>query len=165
MKKKIAGIAFVLLSIAIMSVSAYVYEQATQTIGQTVQNIATLTLKSSSLPPLEEGQEMTYTKAQVPELGSAITLVTTKAGVVLRLNSDIEQFLSSTSPYAGYTIVVRYPGASTVATLTPAAPDTAITLGAAGSYVLDFELTTTAKSSLTADVSTTATIIVTAESS
>ncbi len=44
MKKKIAGIAFVLLSIAIMSVSAFVYEQAQQTIGQTIVNVATITL-------------------------------------------------------------------------------------------------------------------------
>ncbi len=166
MKKKIAGVAFVILSIFIMSVSAYVYEQGTQTIGQTVQNIATLTVKSSALGILEEGQTKTYTKADVTELGSAIELVTTKSGVVLKLNSDIEQFLSSNSPYTttGYTVVVRYPGGATIATLTPSAPDASVTLGAAGSYVLDLEITTTAKSGLVSDQSTTATIIVTAES-
>lgn len=169
MKKKIAGIAFVLLSIAIMSVSAYVYESGTQTLQQTVKNIATLTLKSSILGDLEEGETRSYTYPTVPEFGSAISITTGKAGVVLKLDSDIQDL---TETYSDYTLTVLYatvPGGShssgdTAATLTILAPDPpAITLDATGTWTFDFALTVTAKS-VTSDSTAIATIYVTAES-
>ncbi len=171
MKKKIAGIAFVLLSIAIMSVSAFVYEQAQQTIGQTIVNVATITLKNSVLGNLDEGETRSYTKAQVTELGAAITVNPTKA-VYMHLNSNIDAL---SSYYTVYTLTVRCfsaPGGSgisagdVVATLTLAAADsTSISLGTAGSYVFDFELQTTAAAlpQGVASQATTATIIVSAE--
>lgn len=170
MKKKLIGIAFALLSIMIVSVSAFVYESATQTVGQTIVNVATITLKNSALGNLDEGETKNYTKADVAALGAAISITTSKATVYLHLNSDID---SLGTYYSTYTITVKYitvPGGSShsvgqiAATMTIASPDpTAITLDAAGSWVFDFELTTTAKS-VSSDQATTATIVVTAES-
>jgi hypothetical protein len=170
MNKKIIGLAFVLLSVMIVSVSAFVYESATQTVGQTVVNVATLTLKNSALGSIDEGDTRSYTKADVAALGAAISITTSKATVYLHLDSDIQN-LDTT--YATYTVTVRYitvPGGSshsvgqTAATMSIASPDpAAITLDVAGSWVFDFEITTTAKS-VSSDQASTATVVVTAES-
>lgn len=170
MNKKIGGIAFAILAMFIVSVSAFVYETAQQTVGQTVVNVATLTLQNSALGDLEEGETKSYTKADVGTLGNAITVTTTKANVYLHIDSDID---SLTTYYTTYTLTVKFitvPGGSThsvgdiVATMTIAAPDpSSITLDVAGSWAFDFELTTTAKA-VSSDQATTATIDVTAES-
>lgn len=170
MKKKIAGIAFVVLSMVIMSVSAFVYEQAQQTIGQTIINVATITLKNSVLGNLDEGDSASYTKANVTELGAAISMTTVKP-VYLHLNSDIGALATY---YTTYTLTVRCfssPGGSittgaVVATLTLGAPNSgSILLDTAGPYVFDFELQTTAGFiSGVPSQATTATITVTAES-
>ena len=169
-KKKLIGLTFVLLGIMIASVSAFVYESAQQTVNQTIVNVATLTLKNSALGNLEEGETRSYTKADVAALGAAISTTTTKANVYLHLNSDID---SLGTYYTVYNITVKYitvPGGSshsvgqTAAKMTTAVPDpSAITLDVAGSWVFDFEITTTAKS-VSIDQATTATIVVTAES-
>ena len=170
MKRKIVGTAFILLSILIVSVSAFVYESAQQTLGQTVVNIATITLKSSALGNLEEGETKTYTKTNVTNLGAAITLTTTKASVYLHLSSDLA---SQSAYYTTYNVVVKiatkpsggtHTVGETVATLSLASPNSgAIDLDVLGSWTFDFEVTTTAKS-VTADQATTVTITVTAES-
>jgi hypothetical protein len=170
MNKKIGGIALAILAIFIVSDSAFVYETAQQTVGQTVVNVATLTLQNSALGDLEEGETKSYTKADVGTLGNAITVTTTKANVYLHIDSDID---SLTTYYTTYTLTVKFitvPGGSThsvgdiVATMTIAAPDpSSITLDVAGSWAFDFELTITAKA-VSSDQATTATIDVTAES-
>ena len=170
MKKKILGVFFILLSILIVFVSAFVYETAQQTVTQTVTNIATLTLSNAALGTIEEGETKSYTKVDVTELGAAISITTTKAGVYLHLNSDID---SLSTYYTTYTITVKFitvPGGSshavddTACTMTIVSPDpAAVTLDVAGSWVFDFEVTTTADS-VSADQPTTATIVVTAES-
>src|SRR4030067_200064 len=139
MNKKIAGIVFVLLSVMIATVSAFVYEQAQQTVGQTVVNVATLTLKNSALGNLEEGETKSYTKADVANLGAAISITTTKANVYLHLNSDIDAL---TTYYTTYTVTVKYITVptgqealigQTAATITIASPDPSeLTLPAAG---------------------------------
>jgi len=169
MNKKLIGIAFVLLSIMVVSVSAFVYESAQQTVGQTIVNVATITLKNSALGNLDEGDTKTYTKADVAELGAAIGLTTSKA-VYLHLNSDID---SLTTYYSTYSVAVKYitvPGGSThnvgdtAATMTIGSPDpAAINLDVAGTWAFDFEITTTAKS-VTGNQASTATVVVTAES-
>lgn len=169
MKKKLAGFAFVFLSVVIMSVSAIVYESAQQTASQTIIDVATINLKNFALGNLEEGETKSYTKAEVAELGEAISVTTTKATVYLHLDSDI-QILDSL--YTTYTLTVKYitvPAGSshsvggTAATLTIVNPDfDAIPLDAAGSWAFDFELETTAKL-VSSDQSATATIVVTAE--
>jgi hypothetical protein len=170
LNKKILGVLFILLSILIVFVSAFVYETATQSVAQTITNIATLTLKNSDLGAIEEGETKGYAKGNVTELGAAISITTTKAGVYLHLNSTID---SLSAYYTTYTIKVKFitvPGGSThsvddtACTMTLASPDpAAITLDVAGSWAFDFEVTTTAKS-VSADQPTTATIVVTAES-
>ena len=169
MNKKIGGIAFVLLAMLIVSASAFVYESAQQTVGQTVVNVATLTLQNSALGDLEEGETKSYTKATVATLGDAITVTTTKANVYLHLDSDID---SLSTYYTEYTITVKfitvvgstYSVGDTAATMTLGSPDpAAIDLDAAGAWAFDFELTTTAKA-VSSDQGSTATIDVTAES-
>jgi hypothetical protein len=169
LNKKILGAFFILLSILIVFVSAFVYETATQTVTQTITNIATLTLKNSALGTIEEGETKSYTNVTVADLGAAISITTTKANVVLHLNSTIDNL---SAYYTTYDVTVKFatvPGGShsvgeTACTLTIASPDyAAINLDAAGSWTFDFEVTTTAKS-VSSDQPTTATIVVTAES-
>jgi len=170
MKKKLLAVPLILMAFTILTVSAYVYEQSQQTVGQTVVNVADITLQNSALGDIYEGETKSYTKTEVAALGAAVSITTTKTDVYLYFNSDID---SLTTNYDTYTLTVKYitvPGGSThsvgetAATMTIAAPDpSAITLDVAGSYVLDFELTTTAKS-VSSDQASTATVIVTAES-
>jgi hypothetical protein len=170
LKKRFMGIAFVLLSVVIVSVSAFVYETAQQTLTQTVKEIATITLKNSAFGDLEEGNTTTYTKTNVTNLGAAITLTTTRADVKLHLNSTLA---SQSAYYSTYNVVVKiatkptggtHAVGETVATLSLAsANSTAINLDVLGSWTFDFEVTTTAKS-VTADQATSVTITVTAES-
>jgi hypothetical protein len=168
LKNKILGVFFILLSILIVFVSAFVYETATQTVTQTITNIATLTLKNSALGPIEEGETICYTTGNATNLDAAISITTTKAGVYLHLNSTIDNLGAY---YTTYNVTVKFatvPGGShsvgeTACTLTIASPDDTINLDAAGPWTFDFEITTTAKS-VSADQPTTATIVVTAES-
>jgi hypothetical protein len=158
-----------MLSLIIAFVSAFIYETAQQTVTQTVINIATLTLSSAALGNIEEGETKIYTKVSVTDLGAAISITTTKANVYLHLNSDID---SLSAYYTTYDITVKFitvpvgsshPVGGTACTMTLASPDAAVTLDLAGSWVFDFEVTTTAES-VSANQDTTATIVVTAES-
>ena len=170
MNKKILGVFFVLLSLLIVSVTAIVYESAQQTVTQTVKNIATLTLSNPALGDIEEGETKSLTKATIPALGDAISITTTKTGVYLHLNSDVNNL---NTYYTTYTITVKFatvPGGSSylagdpAATISIASPDpAAINLDAAGSWTFDFDIAATAKS-VSSDQATTATIVVTAES-
>jgi hypothetical protein len=170
LKRKAINIAFIAMSMIIAVASAYVYETAQHTITQTVQNIATLTLQNSALGTIEEGQTISYTKATVASLGDIATITTTKDNVYLHFDSDIQAL---TTYYSTYTITVKYAavgsGSShivgqTACTMTIASPDpAAVTLDVDGVWRFDFELTTTAKS-VSSDQATTATIVVTAES-
>jgi hypothetical protein len=167
-KKRIIGISLLLLSLSIAAVSAYVYESADTTITQTVKNIATLTVQNSALGNIEEGQTIGYAKGNMSSLGNMLNLTTTKTGVVLHFNSDLDLL---NTYYSTYTITVKYAVAisghtvgETAATMTLASPDpTGVTLGTAGDYRFDFEITTTAKS-VSSDQATSVTIVVTAES-
>ena len=170
MKKRLVGFALLFLSLAVVAVSAYVYETANIAVTQTVKNIATLTVQNSALGNIEEGQTLSYTKATVSSLGNILSLTTTKDNVYLHLDSDVNTL---STYYSTYTITVKYAavgvGSShnvgdTACTMTLASPDPAgITLDKAGTWQFDFEITTTAKS-VSSDQATTVTIIVTAES-
>lgn len=170
-RRTLVGLLFIVLSITIASVSAYVYEQATQTVTQTIKEIATLSLQNSALGSIEEGETKSYTKTDVPSLGAIISVTTTKVNVYLHLDSDLDSLSAS---YATYAITVRFaavPAGSVLhavgnvaCTLTLALPDySSIDLDAAGDWSFDFETTTTAQS-VNSDTPTTVTIIVTAES-
>jgi hypothetical protein len=170
MKKKIVGIAFVLLSILIMSVSAFVYISDSQTVTQTVRKVvSTFTLKNPDLGDLFEGETKVYTEADYPLLGDAISITTQKGNVYLWLNSTIDEL---NTYYSTYTLTVKFASVAgstyavgdTAATLSLINPNTpsGILLDAAGAWSFDFELTTTAKALPlgSEDVPTTATIIV-----
>lgn len=168
MKKRTVGIAFLLLSIVIMSVSAYVYEQASQTTTQTIINVASLTLNSAVLGNIEEGQTIVYTAANTSALNDILTATAGKANLYLHFNTNLDTQSSFYDTYTIEVIVSSKPSLSgltgTVATYTIASPDAAvITLDAIGTYVFDFQITTTAKI-VSADQAGTVTITVTAES-
>ncbi len=170
-RKTLIGILFVLLSITITSVSAYVYETAQLTLTQTIKEIATITLSSSSFGVLKEGQTLLYTKVNSSNLGAAITIVTTEANVYMHLSSS--DLASQSTWYSTFNVVVKIatkPAGSThtlgetVATLSLTSPNSgAINLDVLGSWTFDFEVTTTAKP-VSADHATTVTITATAES-
>jgi hypothetical protein len=170
-RKTLIGILFVLMSVTITSVSAYVYETAQLTLTQTIKEIATITLRGSSFGVLKEGQTLLYTKANVASLGEAITLVTTEDNVYMHLTSS--DLASQSTWYSTFNVVVKIatkPAGGShlvgdiVATLTLASPNSgAINLDVLGSWTFDFEVTTTAKL-VSADHATTVTITVTAES-
>jgi len=61
-KKSLIGTLFLLLSISIPVVSAFVYESAQQTVTQTVVEVATITLQNAALGDIDEGETKTYTK-------------------------------------------------------------------------------------------------------
>jgi hypothetical protein len=163
------SILLIVTSIGIAGVTAYVYQTAQMTGDQNVQNIATITLKNFALGKIEEGQTLTYTKSEVPSLGSAIAVPTTKANVYLHLSSNLG---SQDASYTTYDIVVKYASVpvgsihaagDTATTLTISQPDSAtINLDVSGSWVFDLELTTSARS-VSVDTATTVTITVTAE--
>ena len=171
---KVSGFFLIMLSFSIVTVSAFVYELAQQTVTQTIQEIATITLQNSALGNLEEGETKTYTKTggggdvELATLGDAISITTGKANVYLHLDSD----LNDLTDYSAYTITVKfsqvvgstYSVGDTACTMTLASPDpSAIDLDAAGTWKFDFEITTTA-SPVDADTPTTVTITVTGES-
>ena len=173
-KNKVAGILLIMLSFSIVTVSAFVYESAQQTVTQTIQEIATITLQNSALGNLEEGETNTYTKTggagdvELATLGDAITITTTKANVYLHLDSDLD----SLTDYSTYTITVKfaqvqgstYTVGQTACTMTLVSPDpSAIDLDASGIWKFDFELTTTANS-VDADTPSTVTVTVSGES-
>lgn len=173
-KKSLIGVLFLLLSISIPVVSAFVYESAQQTVDQTVVEVATITLKDPALGNIDEGETKTYTKVggggdvELATLGDAISITTQKASVYLHLDSD----LNDLTDYSTYEIVVKfstvegstYTVGQTACTLNLTSPDySSIDLDVAGTWKFDFELTTTA-SSVNANSPTTVTIVVTAES-
>jgi hypothetical protein len=167
-KKRAIGISMLIIALMIGIVSAYVYETATITATQTIKNIATLTVQNSALSNIEEGQTLTLTKTQVSSLGNAVSLTTTKASVVLHFASNLNTLNTF---YSAYTITVKYANAvnghavgDVLTTMSIATPNpTGVTLAAVAAYQFDFEITATALS-VSSDQVTSATITVTAES-
>ena len=168
--KLVTGLLFLILASTIIGASAYVYQSATQTVTQTIKEVASLTLQNSALGNINEGETKTITKTTVATLGSATSVTTTTASVYLHFSSDLA---SQSASYSTYDIVVKLaskPAGSTLtvgntyATMSIATPTPAgFALDAAGTYVFDYEVTGTAKS-VNSDTPTTVTITVTAES-
>jgi hypothetical protein len=167
-KYKIAALLLCFMSIA--AVSAYVYETGQVQVTQTITNIATLTVSNSALGDIEEGQTITYTKADTATLGDTVSLTTTKDGVYL--NFTLSDTAVLTTHYSTYQIVVKFAAIGTgstdaigdvACTMTLGAPNpVSVTLDKVGIWSFDFEVTTTAKS-VSADQPTTATVTVTAQ--
>ena len=172
MRRRIIGTFLILTSLLIISVSAFVYEQASNTITQTIVEVANITLDQGTLGNIEEGQTILYTASNTSSLNDILDITTSKANVYLHFDTDLE---GQSGNYATYQIVVKVgdtvPGGSsnstgdTTATLTIGSPDTAsgVALDSAGDWTFDFEVTTTANS-VSTDQPTTVNITVLAES-
>ena len=167
---KLSGLILMMLSLSIIGVSAFVYDQASHTISQTIINVATITVKNSALGNIEEGETKGYSKLNVTSLGNIINITSVKDGIFLHFDSDVD---SLDTYYDTYNIIVKFAavgsGSShsvgdTACTLSLLSPDSSVTLDKLGSWRFDFEITTTALG-VSADQGTTVTINVTAESS
>lgn len=167
---QMVGLLSIILAFSVIAVSAFVYETAQHTVTQNIKEIATLTVQNSALGNIEEGETKSYTKATVSSLGNIVNVTTTKDNVYLHFNSDID---SLSTYYTTYTITVKFAAVGSgsshlvgdpACTMSLASPDpSAVTLDKSGTWRFDFEISTTAKS-VSSDQPTTATIIVTAES-
>lgn len=167
---RMTGLAFVVLSLCVAGVSAFVYQQASQTITQTIVEVATISLKSTDLGNIKEGQTKTYTKNEVPSLADAIGIVTTESHVYIYLVSNLD---SQSSRYSTYDIIVRLSNAPGASNHSIGEPSCTLSLGnpvygpidldVAGSWSFDLELTTTADS-VNSDTVTTVIITLLAES-
>ena len=165
---KLSGIAFLIFSLMVAGVSAYVYQEATMTVTQNIVEVATFTLKNSALGDINEGETIIYTSTEIANLGAAITITTTTQPVYLHFDSDIDALSGS---YSAYDINVIYDtvpgggsGSGSACVLSLASPDySSITLDAVGTWIFDLSVETTADS-VDADTPTTVSIIVGAES-
>ena len=166
---KYSGLLFLIFGLMVAGVSAYVYQQATLTITQTIVEVATITVDSSTLGNINEGETISYTKATVATLGDAVTIDIQSQPVYLYFDSDLNTLSGS---YSTYNITVKfievqgstYSVGDNPVNMTLASPDpAAVTLDATGLWRFDFEITTTA-GSVDANTPTTATIVVSAES-
>ena len=152
----------------ILVVSAFVYDQASQTTTQTVVNVASISLGNAALGNINEGETILYTPANTSALDNILDITTAATNVYLYFDSDLEGQTTNYDTYQIEVIVSSAPGGSslsgTIATLTMAAPDTAtgITLDVIGNYVLDFQVTTTAQA-VSSNQDTTVNITVTIE--
>ena len=141
------GTLLILISILIVSVSAFIVVQKSDNV--------TITINHGILGSIEEGETMLYTPANTSCLNDIISITTTKANVYLHFDTDLN---GQSDCYTTYQIVVKVgdtvPDASsnstgdTTATLTIADPDTSsgVALDKAGDWTFDFEITTTANS-------------------
>jgi hypothetical protein len=166
---KYSGLLFLIFGLMVAGVSAYVYQQATLTVTQTIVEVATITVDSSTLGNINEGETKSYNKTTVASLGDAVTVNIQSQPVYLHFDSDIDSLSGS---YGTYNITVKfievqgatYSVGDIAANMTLASPDPAsVTLDATGLWRFDFEITTTANS-VNADTPTTVTIVVSAES-
>ena len=170
-ERRVLGLALIVLSFTVMGVSAYVYQQATMTLSQTIVEIASITVKNSDLGTINEGESKTITELDIANLGDAISITTTTSPVYLHLASDVDSLTGSYSIYDIDVLYATVPGGgtgipgNTVCTLDLSVPDySSITLDAIGTWTFDLELETAA-SSVDLDTDTTVTITVSAESS
>lgn len=157
----------ILLSFIIVLVSAIVYEQQLNTVTQTITEVASITLNTAALGNIEEGETILYTPTNTSALDQILTVTTGKANVYLHFDTDLDSQSGNYATYQIEVIVDTSPGtpSGTVATLTIASPDTSsgIDLDVAGTYIFDFQVTTTAQK-VSSDTPTTVNIAVSAES-
>jgi hypothetical protein len=165
---KISGILFLFLGLLVSGVSAYVYQQASLTVTQNIVEVASFTVKNSDLGNINEGQTLSYTRAELANLGEAITITTTTAPVYLHFDSDVDSLSGS---YTTYDINVIYDtvpsggtGSGTACTLSLGSPDySSLNLDVAGTWVFDLSITTTADS-VSTDTPTSVSLTVGADS-
>ena len=154
----------------VVLVSPFVYEQASQTTTQTIIEVANLSLNNAVLGNIEEGETILYTAGNTSAVSNILSVTTTKANVYLYFNTDLDAQSGNYNTYQIEVIADTVPGGSgvggTIETLTIGSPDSAsgIALDVTGTYVFDFQVTTSAKP-VSGNQGTTVNITVTAESS
>ena len=143
----ITGSLLIFVSMLIFSVSAFVFEQPS--------NTKTIKLNQGNLGNILEGQTLNYTPNNTPSLNDIIFVTTTQADVYLHFDTNLDV---QSNNYATYQIIIKagdtipfgsdYCIGDIVATLTLENPDATskVALDAAGEWTFDFEITTTAKS-------------------
>ncbi|HDN62362.1 MAG TPA: hypothetical protein ENF56_00195 [Candidatus Bathyarchaeota archaeon] len=163
-RRYLIGIFFILLSLSIVTVSAFVYQQANQTITQTIVEVATIKLSNIDLGSIDEGETKTY------KLEKAQTIRTTKGHVYLHLDSNLDKVDTYYDTYDVVFIFSAVPDGSghkpgdVACRLTISKPDySSIDLDVPGEWIFDLEITTTAKS-VNSDTKVEVTITVSAES-
>ena len=143
----VTGSLLIFVSVLIFSVSAFVFEQPSNTI--------TINLNQGNLGNILEGQTLHYTPSNTSALDDIICITTNQANVYLHFETNLEGQISNYDTYqiivkVGDTIPARSSNSTgdTTAILTIASPDTTsgVALDAAGEWAFDFEITTTAKS-------------------
>ena len=166
--RKIAGLMLMLLSFLIILVSAFVYDQASQTTIQTITDVGSLSISNAALGNIEEGETIVYTPTNTSAVNNILTVNTGKPHVYLHIDTDLDNQSGNYTTYEIKVIVDTAPGSlsGTVATLTIADPDTTtgIDLDTSGTYIFDFQVTTTAQL-VSSDRPTAVHIAVSAESS
>ena len=154
----------------IVSVSAFVYEQASNTVTQTIVEVATITLDQGALGSISEGQTILYTPTNTSVLDGILSITTQQANVYLHFDTNLEGQNSIYDTYQISVIADTVQGSTitvgqTIATLSVGSPDTStgINLDTAGAWAFDFQITTTA-GNVDSDTPTTVNITVSAES-
>ena len=137
----------ILISMLIVSISAFIIEQPSNTIA--------ITFNQGILGDIEEGQTILYTSSNASSLKDILSVTTTKANVYLHIDTDLDD---QSGNYVTYQIVVkvgetgsngsRISAGDTAAILTISNPDATfgVALDVSGNWAFDFEITTTAKS-------------------
>ncbi len=163
-KKKIMGLALILMSVMLATVAAdvLVFETRTQTTTQQITNVASITTSATSftLPSLEEGATATYNKdtntaiyADAATLGNAAIITISKNLDVKFSSTELANF---NAYYSSFTITITYASAigthsagDAAAVLSIASPSATVYLDdSAGTYYFNYEISATAKTGL-----------------
>ena len=94
----------IIISLVIVSVSAFVYYQASNTVTQTIVEVANITLNQGTLGNIEEGQTILYTASNTSSLDDIISITTSKANVYLHFDTDLND---QSGNYATFQIVAK----------------------------------------------------------
>src|SRR4030066_2180546 len=111
-RKRIAGLILILLSVFVVLVSAFVYQQASQSTSQTIVEVASLTLNNAALGNIEEGETILYTPANTSAVNNILSVTTTKANVYLHYDTDMNLRSSNYNTYQIAVVVDTAPGGS-----------------------------------------------------
>ena len=90
LRRRALGTFLILTSLLIVTVSAFVYEQASNTVTQTIVEVANITLDQGTLGNIEEGQTILYTASNTSSLNDILDITTSKANVYLHFDTDLE---------------------------------------------------------------------------
>jgi hypothetical protein len=165
-----AALIFFFFSFSIVGISAIVYEQAAQTITQTIVNVVNINLDNVDLGTINEGETRFITKEDVPSLGDAITVEVDESVPLVNVNLD-SNLDELAAIYSVFDVIVRFSqvvgeshSVGDVACVLSIGSDdfSSIELDESGTWKLDFEVVTSAKS-VDVDKTSAITLVVSAE--